>query len=172
MVPAIVPDLAFSRISIRCQGTYATPNLNIVTKTAWSLENPKHLDQRILSSYTSSHIPLKITKPDYVRHIHPRSPAMSPPPQTTYKLIFLVPPPSLQKCKDAAFSAGAGRHPGLGDYTECCSEVVVKGQFRPGKSARPFIGAVGTLEEVEEVRVEMVCVGREVVRGAVEALRR
>jgi hypothetical protein len=92
--------------------------------------------------------------------------------QCTYKLIFLVPPPALQKCKDAVFAVGAGCHPGPGDYTECCSEVVVKGQFRPGKGARPFIGAVGTLEEVEEVRVETVCVGREVVKGAVEALRR
>jgi hypothetical protein len=96
---------------------------------------------------------------------------MSNPITTRYKLIFLVPPPSLAKCKEAIFTAGAGRYPGPGNYTECCSEVTVKGQFRPGDTAKPFIGKVGTLEEVEEVRVETLCVGKDVVVKAVEALK-
>ncbi|KAG7134133.1 hypothetical protein HYQ45_007816 [Verticillium longisporum] len=45
------------------------------------------------------------------------------------------------------------------------------GQFRPGDSARPHIGAVGQLEEVEEVRVETLCNGDSTVKKAVDALK-
>lgn len=41
----------------------------------------------------------------------------------------------------------------------------------PGDGARPNIGAVGRLERVEEVRVEVLCVGREVVERVVRALK-
>lgn len=46
------------------------------------------------------------------------------------------------------------------------------GQFRPGDMANPNIGSVGTLEEVEEARVETLCDGEEVARKAVDALKR
>ncbi len=45
------------------------------------------------------------------------------------------------------------------------------GQFMPGEGAKPNIGEKGKLERVEEVRVEVLCVGREVVRRVVERLR-
>jgi hypothetical protein len=45
------------------------------------------------------------------------------------------------------------------------------GQFRPGDAANPHIGSVGKLEEVEEARVETLCVGYGAVKSAVEALR-
>ncbi|KFY83985.1 hypothetical protein V500_09689 [Pseudogymnoascus sp. VKM F-4518 (FW-2643)] len=90
---------------------------------------------------------------------------------TRYKLIFFVPPPSLTACKSAIFAAGAGRYPGPGNYTECCWTTLGTGQFRPGDAAKPAIGTVGKLEEVEEVRVEALCRGEEVVRRAVGALK-
>ena len=90
---------------------------------------------------------------------------------TRYKLVFRVPPSSLSTCKDAIFAAGAGRYPGSGNYTECCWTVAGTGQFRPGDTANPHIGNPGTLEEVQEVRVEMLCVGRDVAKKAVEALK-
>ncbi|KAK7936668.1 uncharacterized protein PG986_015106 [Apiospora aurea] len=74
-----------------------------------------------------------------------------------FKLIFFTPPSAAAACKRAIFAAGAGR---LG-----------MGQFRPGDTANPHIGTVGELEEVEEARVETLCVGEETVRKAVAALK-
>ena len=88
-----------------------------------------------------------------------------------FKLIFFVPTSSLASCKAAVFSAGAGRYPGVGNYTECCWTALGTGQFRPGDAAKPNIGKVGQLEEVQEARVETICLGEEVTRKAVEALK-
>ena len=46
------------------------------------------------------------------------------------------------------------------------------GQFRPGGTASPNIGSVGALEEVKEARVETLCVGEDVARKVVEALKK
>lgn len=46
------------------------------------------------------------------------------------------------------------------------------GQFRPGNAANPHIGRVGQLEEKQEMRVETLCVGEDVVRKAVDALKK
>ena len=90
---------------------------------------------------------------------------------TRFKLIFFVPPSALVACKAAIFAAGAGRYPGPGNYTECCWTTMGTGQFRPGLAANPHIGSVGALEEVQEARVETLCLGEEIVRKAVEALK-
>ncbi|KAE8449574.1 hypothetical protein EG329_007904 [Mollisiaceae sp. DMI_Dod_QoI] len=89
-----------------------------------------------------------------------------------FKLVFFVPPTALEACKTAIFAAGAGRYPGPGNYTECCWTAMGTGQFRPGNTANPHIGTVGTLEKTEEARVETLCVGEEVAKKAVEALKR
>ncbi|PMD40552.1 structural toxin protein RtxA [Hyaloscypha variabilis F] len=89
-----------------------------------------------------------------------------------FKLVFFVPLPALSACKTAIFAAGAGHYPGPGNYTECCFTVIGTGQFRPGATAKPHIGTIGTLEEVQEARVETICLGEEIVRKAVEALKK
>jgi hypothetical protein len=89
-----------------------------------------------------------------------------------FKLIFMVPTSALEVCKAAIFAAGAGRYPGPGNYTECCWTAVGTGQFRPGDAANPYIGNVGALEKVEEARVETLCIGEDVARKAVEALKK
>lgn len=89
-----------------------------------------------------------------------------------FKLIFFVPPSALVACKSAIFAAGAGRYPGPGNYTECCWVALGAGQFRPGDDAKPNIGKVGVLEEVQEAKVETLCLGEDVVRKAVEALKK
>lgn len=86
-----------------------------------------------------------------------------------YKLIFFVPHPQLESCKEAIFSTGAGSFPG-GKYTKCCFQTPGTGQFLPGDGANPNIGAVGALEHVEEMKVEILCVGRETMLDAVKAL--
>ena len=83
-----------------------------------------------------------------------------------------MPPSALAACKAAIFAAGAGRYPGQGTYTECCWTSIGTGQFRPGDTANPHIGSVGALEEVQEARVETLCLGEDVAKKAVEALKR
>ncbi|KAH6984362.1 GTP cyclohydrolase 1 type 2/Nif3 [Ilyonectria sp. MPI-CAGE-AT-0026] len=89
---------------------------------------------------------------------------------TVFRLVFNVPESHVAACKAAIFAAGAGRYP-KGTYTECCWTTMGTGQFRPGDAANPTIGVVGELEYVPEVRVEAPCVGREVAKKAVEALK-
>lgn len=88
-----------------------------------------------------------------------------------FTLIFYAPPSAVTACKAAVFRAGAGRYPGPGAYTECCWTTSGIGQFRPGDTANPHIGKVGEAEAMEEVRVETLCVGEDVARGAVKALK-
>lgn len=88
---------------------------------------------------------------------------------TRYKLIFRAPLSAVAACKQAIFAAGAGRWP---SYSDVCFTVVGTGQFRPEEGAKPNIGSVGALEEVQEASVEVLCVGEETTRAAVEALKR
>ncbi|KAJ5473194.1 NGG1p interacting factor 3NIF3 [Penicillium sp. IBT 31633x] len=86
-----------------------------------------------------------------------------------YKLIFFVPPESVDLCKEAIFATGAGSFPG-GKYTKCCFQTVGTGQFLPSEGANPAVGAVGALERCEEIRAEIMCLGRDVMLNAVKAL--
>lgn len=88
---------------------------------------------------------------------------------TRFRLVFRAPMIAVDACKQAVFQAGAGKYQ---NYSECCFTVVGTGQFRPGDAANPHIGRVGTLEKVEEARVETLCIGEDIVKKAVEALKR
>ncbi|HSG03281.1 MAG TPA: YqfO family protein [Marinobacterium sp.] len=83
-----------------------------------------------------------------------------------YKLIFFVPPDSLDAVKSALFAAGAGRQ---GNYQQCCWQTLGTGQFCPVSGANPAIGNVGKLEQLQEWRVEMICDAGH-IRAAVDAL--
>ena len=84
-----------------------------------------------------------------------------------YKLAFFVPESHLDVVKAAVFSTGAGK---IGDYQECCWQVLGQGQFRPMASADPFIGNAGILEQVDEFRVELVCQDA-LIKEAIAALK-
>lgn len=86
-----------------------------------------------------------------------------------YKLVFFVPPENSEACKEAIFAAGAGSFPG-GKYTKCCFQTAGTGQFLPNEGANPAIGAVGAVERCEELKVEIMCLGREVMVDAVKEL--
>ncbi|KAF2018404.1 hypothetical protein BU24DRAFT_421393 [Aaosphaeria arxii CBS 175.79] len=88
-----------------------------------------------------------------------------------FKIVFFVPPSALSACKTAIFNAGAGRFPGPAGYTECAFTSKGVGQFRPGDAANPHIGEVGKLEEVEECRVEAICLNRDIAVQAIKALK-
>lgn len=105
---------------------------------------------------------------------------MSTAPLQRYKLVFYTPPTPLEVIKTAIFATGAGTYPG-GKYSHCSFESKGTGQFLPiaEKGANPTIGQKKEdgsgefrVERVEEVRCEIMCVGREVVVEAVKALRR
>ena len=54
----------------------------------------------------------------------------------------------------------------------CSHETTGASQFTPNEGAHPNIGKVGELMKLEETRVEVMCVGRDVMLGAVDALKR
>lgn len=84
-----------------------------------------------------------------------------------FKLIFFVPTSDAHKVKEAIFKTGAGS---LGKYSHCSFESKGIGQFKPLAGSSPTIGAVGQLERVEELRVEILC-SPENIQAAVGALK-
>ncbi|KAK3484965.1 GTP cyclohydrolase 1 type 2/Nif3 [Neurospora hispaniola] len=80
-----------------------------------------------------------------------------------YTLVFHAEPQFVDTVKQAVFAAGAGRYP---NYSECCWTATGTGQFRPVGAANPHAGAVGVLEKIEELRVEMLCDSEETARKA------
>jgi len=68
-------------------------------------------------------------------------------------LVFYVPDSHLEQVKTAVFAAGAGR---IGNYDQCCWQTKGTGQFRPLEGSNPAIGSTGTLEKVDEWKVELV----------------
>lgn len=80
---------------------------------------------------------------------------LSPEPATSAldKWGVYVPRAVAAAVRAAMFDAGAGQ---IGDYAQCSWSVAGVGQFLPMAGASPAIGAVGTVEQVDEDRVEMV----------------
>lgn len=91
----------------------------------------------------------------------------SPRSSAGYKLVTFVPPEALEAVRTALAGAGAGV---IGDYTHCTFGVEGVGTFLPQAGASPYVGAVGRLERVREVRLEVV-VPEEVKEQALHALR-
>lgn len=71
-----------------------------------------------------------------------------------YVIAVYCPVSHLEAIKSAMFNAGAGK---IGDYDCCSFEFKGLGQFKGLDGANPFLGKVGEVERVEEVKVEMVC---------------
>ena len=80
---------------------------------------------------------------------------------------FYVPVTHLEKVKSAVFAAGGGR---IGNYDSCAFEIRGLGQFRGLDSSQPFFGQKGKVEQVEEVKVEMVCENH-LIKEVVAALK-
>jgi dinuclear metal center YbgI/SA1388 family protein len=84
-----------------------------------------------------------------------------------HKLVTFVPPGALAKVSDALFAAGAGC---VGDYRSCSFRTPGTGTFFGEAGTHPAVGSAGTLETVEEIRLEVVVpIGR--VDDVVRALR-
>ena len=85
-----------------------------------------------------------------------------------YKLCFYVPQTHLDSVKAAVFSAGGGR---IGQYDQCCWQVLGQGQFHGLPGSQPFLGQPGQVEHVAEWKVEMV-VADELIHDAVKAMKK
>ncbi|MGU3654266.1 Nif3-like dinuclear metal center hexameric protein [Mycolicibacterium sp. A43C] len=73
------------------------------------------------------------------------------------KWVVFVPTDHGAALRDSMFAAGAGQ---IGDYSCCSWSVSGTGQFLPHEGATPTIGAVGTVEQVAEDRIEVIAPAR------------
>ncbi len=84
-----------------------------------------------------------------------------------YKICVYVPEKHVETVKRALFDAGAGR---IGNYDSCCWQTDGIGQFRPLAGSNPAIGSQNVVEQVPEVKLELVCED-DLVEAAVRAMR-
>lgn len=70
------------------------------------------------------------------------------------KIVVFVPETHADIVRKAMGDAGAGT---IGDYKYCSFSTKGTGRFFPLETARPAIGKIGKLEEVQEERIETVC---------------
>ena len=85
-----------------------------------------------------------------------------------FKIVTFVPVADAEKVRMAMGDAGAGV---LGNYHHASFSTRGIGRFIPSKDAKPAIGQVGKLEEVEEEKVEVIC-QKEKVKDVVAAIKR
>lgn len=81
------------------------------------------------------------------------APIQAAAPPAREKLTVFVPEAAADEVRAALAEAGAGR---IGDYDSASFSSAGRGRFRPLDGATPTIGAVGELESVDEVRIEVV----------------
>lgn len=84
-----------------------------------------------------------------------------------YKLVVFAPVTHADKIRRVLGEAGAGR---VGSYDFASFSVRGTGRFRPLQGAKPAIGEVGKLEEVEEERIESV-VAADILETVLTAVR-
>jgi hypothetical protein len=84
------------------------------------------------------------------------------------KITFYAPKENAEQVKLAMFNAGAGR---IGNYDSCCWQVLGQGQFRPLDGSNPHLGSQGSVEQVNEYRVEMVC-EESLIKEVVQAMKK
>ncbi len=84
-----------------------------------------------------------------------------------YKICVYVPENTVETVKTALFEAGAGR---IGNYDSCCWQSLGTGQFRPLENSKPAIGTLNRVEQVAEIKIELVCEADK-VKGAIEAMK-
>jgi hypothetical protein len=84
-----------------------------------------------------------------------------------YKLNFYVPEKEKESVKQALFDIDVGKYE---NYDRCSFETLGTGQFRPINGAKPFLGEVDTLKEVDEYKVEMICED-ELIKDAIRVLK-
>jgi hypothetical protein len=85
-----------------------------------------------------------------------------------FKIVVYVPDADAEQVRNALTGAGAGK---IGNYSQVTFSVLGTGRFKPESGANPAIGKVGTLEEVQEQRIETVC-EEDCLKRVVDAIRK
>lgn len=85
-----------------------------------------------------------------------------------HKIVVYVPLTHSDAVREAIGTAGGGK---LGKYSFCSFSTRGIGRFRPEEGAHPHIGKVGTLEQVEEERIEITC-DTSIVGNVIAAIKR
>lgn len=70
-----------------------------------------------------------------------------------FKLTVFVPKDHLEQVREALATAGAGW---LGNYSHCSFGIPGIGTFKPLAGADPYLGSIGSLEYVDEYRLETI----------------
>jgi hypothetical protein len=73
-----------------------------------------------------------------------------------YKLVTFVPVAEADNMRKLLADLGAGQ---IGNYDSASFSTKGIGRFRPLKGAKPAIGEIGKMEEVEEERIETAVEG-------------
>jgi len=73
--------------------------------------------------------------------------------QVKRKVVTFVPVGAADRVARAMSEAGAGR---IGNYKECSFRTPGQGTFRGTEGATPTVGKKGRLEQVQEIRLEMI----------------
>lgn len=84
-----------------------------------------------------------------------------------FKLITSLPASNLEAVQQALWQAGCGV---IGDYRNCSFTFPGTGTFQGSAASHPTIGTAGNFEQVEEIRLEIVC-PRTRLAAALSALR-
>jgi len=84
-----------------------------------------------------------------------------------FKLVTFVPEGQLDAVRRAIWDAGAGV---IGHYRECSFNLRGFGTFYGSDESNPAVGEAGRLEQVDEIRIEVVCPAKQLDQ-AVTALR-
>jgi len=93
---------------------------------------------------------------------------LSTPYRLSAKVVTFAPAPAIPSIAAAMTEAGAGV---IGNYNDCSFRAAGTGTFRGNSASRPAIGKRGRLEQVDEVRLEMI-VARRDIAGVVAALKK
>lgn len=92
---------------------------------------------------------------------------LAPADGTLVKIAVYVPESHSERVAQAMAEAGAGI---IGEYSSCSFRTKGKGTFRGSAASHPFEGSPKSLEEVEEVRIEMLA-PRASVSSVVRAIK-
>lgn len=86
--------------------------------------------------------------------------------EVLYKLAVYVPNTHVDKVKNALSDAGAGH---IGNYSHCSFTTNGIGSFKPLENTNPYIGNIGEVELVEEVKIETI-VPQRILGGVISSM--
>lgn len=86
--------------------------------------------------------------------------------EVLYKLVVYVPTTHVEKVKESLSKSGAGH---IGNYSNCSFSTQGIGNFKPLEGTNPYIGQIGEVESVAEVKIETI-VPQRVLGGVINSM--